>query len=876
MSSTESLRKYTSITLLLVFCSAAQVVAQAAPEGTSNRELFLKLYAGQQRVVALITIDSAVVDTAYSDSTVCGEWHWAAESSGGPGGTGCEYDVLSENELHSIKFEVDTDGTLPMSADYTRTYYYFQCESGYDPDDDGFYCPNGSSGVYNKNDLMIYFNEDWGSEPFKVIPDGSAAYTPINWAISSNWLIPHNLDVVKGSDDLDVSFFFSPQSGPAFNLAPYDLHVHSSRTWTLKNVHLSFGSGKGFNLDGKLKTIGATLIGPNGTGSGSGSITRLDDVAVTIGSTGQYLVSGSSGSFASGWAMKVDAGATASIGDAILSLPSDVVISSSGAMTVGPSSTLKLGGGVEIVAEGPVDFGGTQAHPISVEQLEANDAWGSLELWADGNELEWVVFDGADDGVKVLSEDNVLSHVTVRNGGAGIVALYGDVDLSYCTIEDNTEKGLWVTSGDASVQYTTIAGNGDAGALVTYGSLYPFRYNTVEGNAVSTDTGGIVVQYGGDIDADDGSYNVIHNNTYDEVVVANGGQANMGYYGGGQSGGYNDIFDDAGGIYVSEGTAYTVYAENNCWGGTPKSFNFEGTPDYLPYLVAGNCILGGQEESALTTDSGLYEAIREAQKRLLAGGDFHAQDVASLYSLQRVDREDELGERSSTMDLISAVASGALLSAAEPEGTRERAVLTLILDAVKCVEYATANSLLKEYDEHVRSSTGRMELDLARIGVRLGERDPEGALSLVYALQNGAPQGSDVEATLTMLAELITDVLGDRHPSMRLVSHEIAPLGDDLKVSGTQHLSTDLAAAQAYPNPFNPVTVVTFELAVATAVLVSVYDLTGREVEQLTNGRLDAGRHHVAWDASQRASGTYFVVLRTDTSVRTIPVTLLR
>ena len=67
-----------------------------------------------------------------------------------------------------------------------------------------------------------------------------------------------------------------------------------------------------------------------------------------------------------------------------------------------------------------------------------------------------------------------------------------------------------------------------------------------------------------------------------------------------------------------------------------------------------------------------------------------------------------------------------------------------------------------------------------------------------------------------------------------------------------------------YPNPFNPVTNIVFDLAELNAgnVEIAVYDIQGRKVDVLHNGWLDAGTgYEFSWDASSVASGKYFAVI---------------
>jgi hypothetical protein len=65
-----------------------------------------------------------------------------------------------------------------------------------------------------------------------------------------------------------------------------------------------------------------------------------------------------------------------------------------------------------------------------------------------------------------------------------------------------------------------------------------------------------------------------------------------------------------------------------------------------------------------------------------------------------------------------------------------------------------------------------------------------------------------------------------------------------------------------YPNPFNPSTVIQFELPAPGNISVIVYDILGRKVKSLVDGRMDAGVHNVNWDGTDNAgrnvtSGVY-------------------
>ena len=80
----------------------------------------------------------------------------------------------------------------------------------------------------------------------------------------------------------------------------------------------------------------------------------------------------------------------------------------------------------------------------------------------------------------------------------------------------------------------------------------------------------------------------------------------------------------------------------------------------------------------------------------------------------------------------------------------------------------------------------------------------------------------------------------------------------------------------AAPNPFNPVTWISYYLPADMLVDLSVYDVTGRLVERLVNKVQSEGEHSIQWNAAGKASGVYFCRLAAGDVVRVKRVILLR
>jgi glycosidase len=87
---------------------------------------------------------------------------------------------------------------------------------------------------------------------------------------------------------------------------------------------------------------------------------------------------------------------------------------------------------------------------------------------------------------------------------------------------------------------------------------------------------------------------------------------------------------------------------------------------------------------------------------------------------------------------------------------------------------------------------------------------------------------------------------------------------------------SETALLQNYPNPFNPATTLSFTLAHSSMVRLVVYDVIGRDVATLVNGRMEAGRHVAEFSGRDLATGVYFARLDADGRVFSSKMMLLK
>lgn len=81
---------------------------------------------------------------------------------------------------------------------------------------------------------------------------------------------------------------------------------------------------------------------------------------------------------------------------------------------------------------------------------------------------------------------------------------------------------------------------------------------------------------------------------------------------------------------------------------------------------------------------------------------------------------------------------------------------------------------------------------------------------------------------------------------------------------------------QNYPNPFNPVTNIEYQVPEQSDVLLTVYDVLGRQVAVLVNEEQSAGSYTVSFDGSQLSSGMYIYRLEAGSTAITKQMMLVK
>ncbi len=112
------------------------------------------------------------------------------------------------------------------------------------------------------------------------------------------------------------------------------------------------------------------------------------------------------------------------------------------------------------------------------------------------------------------------------------------------------------------------------------------------------------------------------------------------------------------------------------------------------------------------------------------------------------------------------------------------------------------------------------------------------------------------------------------HPSMTaaIIVTEATGIENDAEYT----IPDSFRLNQNFPNPFNAVTTVSFSIAKPASAALEIYDITGRLVETLYNGTIEAGQHTLIWNSSGYSTGIYFYRLTIDGKSETKTMILLK
>ncbi len=96
------------------------------------------------------------------------------------------------------------------------------------------------------------------------------------------------------------------------------------------------------------------------------------------------------------------------------------------------------------------------------------------------------------------------------------------------------------------------------------------------------------------------------------------------------------------------------------------------------------------------------------------------------------------------------------------------------------------------------------------------------------------------------------------------------------ELASGEEISPEFRLHDAYPNPFNPETVIKINLPEQTKVKIEIFDFLGRRVKELADEVFEAGEHNFRFNGSDLSSGIYFCKMKAKKSVQVKRLILMK
>ena len=112
------------------------------------------------------------------------------------------------------------------------------------------------------------------------------------------------------------------------------------------------------------------------------------------------------------------------------------------------------------------------------------------------------------------------------------------------------------------------------------------------------------------------------------------------------------------------------------------------------------------------------------------------------------------------------------------------------------------------------------------------------------------------------------------------ISNEVGPgiiLNPDLNMHASGLIPKDTKLHSAYPNPFNPIVKIPFDITKKNIVELSVFNINGKKIKELVPSKsMNPGKYVMEWDASLFPSGMYFYTIRAGSFFQSKKMILLK
>ena len=159
--------------------------------------------------------------------------------------------------------------------------------------------------------------------------------------------------------------------------------------------------------------------------------------------------------------------------------------------------------------------------------------------------------------------------------------------------------------------------------------------------------------------------------------------------------------------------------------------------------------------------------------------------------------------------------------------------------------------------------------------INYDQRENAGLFSIITTMH--LPQGSKCSVILRDLVDSTTTGSVVVFDAIRFTNTSTTAISGETENSKTWNS----ASIFAYPNPFNPVTILRYDLPKDALVNITIYDMMGRQIKKLVNSQQTAGYKSVQWNATNDkatpvSAGIYLYTIQAGDFRKTKKLVLLK
>ena len=601
--------------------------------------------------------------------------------------------------------------------------------------------------------------------------------------------------------------------------------------------------------------------------------------------------------------------------DKTLEIPNLLTINSGISLTLKPGVKLNFLTGASLVVNGTLTANETSTNKIIFNRSGATGLWGSLKF--DGTGATSSILSNVEvynaTSIQILNDANVtVKNSIIQNCNQGVYIYNASPQIINNQISDPILHGIYVNALNKSplIQDNTITKtSGNANYKYQEGIiLYNGTNGYITHNSISGFDHGIYVGGSNAYFTDYTWQNHYPNNkfTFNKVGIRIGwGAYLIGGYGMNICWNNNISNNDNYNIFVYASSRALV--QNNYWGvGNLKQYvDPTSTWEILPALSTDPWLPqgGSQAIAVVNTSSSQVQTLETTDK---------STSVSNTTSMAKGQVSNDLGTEKNEDEILKEIGL-------EKEGKIDEAIEYLkkmvknkknslyaitVLGGLK-ERYGKENVQLYFEDLLTDPNEGnkpRIKKHLA--GFYLNKDEDNKATAIFDELKNSKSskrdnfeglldkfnymlhKKKDVLSAKNLLAEMKNKFSDDEDAIMHISTAEMLITEGDNFALGKKQNKTEAALEieipkeytlfNNYPNPFNPITTINYQLPKSGSVTLKIFDILGKEVKTLVNEQKEMGKYTVQFDASSLASGMYVYQLRVNDYTSTKKMLLLK